>query len=425
MRNVVLVGTVLEKLKEIPDDHVQCMVTSPPYWGLRDYGTAKWEGGKADCNHQVGRFEYPASNKQKSNSGSAGHQARNVCPKCGAVRIDDQLGLEPTPEEYIEKMVLIFREIRRCLRPDGTAWLNLGDSYAGSMKGSDGKGGFSVKSKVQKGNKGSFVQPSPMPSGLKSKDLVGIPWRVAFALQQDGWYLRSDIIWHKPNPMPESVLDRPTKAHEYIFLLSKSQRYYYDREAIREDIKPGADGKMSAPKLGPDRPKEGARNQNVKQYEIIKGANRRDVWTITTKPYKGAHFATFPPTIPERCIKAGSSEKGQCANCGAPYKRITIREKVGDNLGKVKDNPRAGIRGSGLSRPTDYIAKAHGEKWEPSCKCEYAMLTEPQIVLDPFAGSGTTLEVAQKLGRDWIGVELNPEYVETLISPRLQQTTLL
>lgn len=280
---MILQGDVLEKMAEIPDESVHTCVTSPPYWGLRDYG-------------QPG-----------------------------------QIGLEKTPEEYVTRLVEVFREVRRVLRNDGTLWLNLGDSYA---KTTSNNGGYSDKSTL-----GGFTNPKTkgrqlndngtrvkLEHGLKTKDLVGIPWRVAFALQADGWYLRSDIIWHKPNAMPESVRDRPTKAHEYIFLLSKSPRYYYDADAIR------------VPHIHQNKDNSGGVGFNHK------GRNKRTVWNVSTRPFKGAHFAVFPPDLIRPCILAGAPEGG--------------------------------------------------------------------VVLDPFFGSGTTGLVAQENGRDWIGIELNPEYVE-------------
>ncbi len=255
-------GDVIDCLRKIPEKSINTVVTSPPYWGLRDYG------------------------------------------------VDGQLGLESTPDEYVAKMVEVFREVRRVLRDDGTLWLNLGDSYSGS-----GKGAWANK---EGGQKEVYI-PDPdspqvllpkVPDGLKPKDLIGIPWRVAFALQADGWYLRSDIIWAKPNPMPESVTDRPTKAHEYIFLLSKSAKYFYDAEAIREPVKPWNAGRMSAPKMGKHKLTNPYGLQTRKVYSVIKGANRRSVWIIPTHPFPEAHFATFPPELVRLCILAGSPVGG-------------------------------------------------------------------------------------------------------------------
>jgi DNA modification methylase len=355
----IINADVLAGLAQIEDATIQTVVTSPPYWGLRDYGTAKWEGGDPECDHSPerrgGRFATPVSSKQASNSGSGTASSRE-CP-CGARRIDNQIGLERTPNEYVSRLVAVFREVRRTLRDDGTLWLNLGDSYANT--GNPGQD-FSASS-VGYGGKGRGHlggQPvKQMPPGLKPKDLCGIPWRVAFALQADGWYLRSDIIWAKPNPMPESVTDRPTKAHEYVFLLTKAARYYYDARAVREPntVNPNWDygseqyrrqvtsddfkvnGNSRLPKSA------GAGWHGVAPSGPMgMGRNARTVWTIATEPYSGAHFATFPTALAERCIRAGS-------------------------------------------RPGD-------------------------TVLDPLAGSGTALMVARGLGRHAVGIELNPDY---------------
>ena len=328
MEYKVLVGDVRESLLSLPDGSVNCVVTSPPYWGLRDYGTASWNGGDESCDHSSAkmksRYDYamsetaPGTQKSKA-AGTDGAKWLDVCPSCGAVKDDSQIGLEQTPEAFIDELVKVFREVKRVLQDDGTLWLNIGDSYASSFAG----------------------------HLIKHKDLVGIPWMLAFALRADGWYLRQDIIWHKPNPMPESVKDRCTKSHEYIFLLSKSPRYFFDHEAIKEEAST----------------KPTARNKNAEGYqanyakgdrfspgERIFGAdgkrNKRDVWSVNVRPYKGAHFATFPAELIEPCSLAGCPEGG--------------------------------------------------------------------TVLDPFAGSGTTLFVANKHGRNAIGCELNPEYVEII-----------
>jgi len=350
----ILVGDVREQLAQIPDESVQTCVTSPPYWGLRDYGTASWDGGDPECEHAPPQDWIDHNFNANSGFGvGAGTQSAasvgrwyssdGAC-RCGAVRIDSQIGLEQTPEEYVEQMVQVFREVRRVLRDDGTLWLNLGDSYAINPGDRNKVGGFQAKPTADRAAAESAMSHLKRGNGLKPKDLVGIPWRVAFALQADGWWLRSDIIWHKPNPMPESIRDRPTKSHEHIFLLTKSARYFYDIESVREQPKPWNDGKMAAPKLGDHKLTDAYGQQTVKQFDEIKGANRRDVWTITTKPFPGAHFAVFPPEVPTLCIKAGT--------------------KVGDT------------------------------------------------VLDPFTGSGTTGIIASNLGRDFVGIELNPEYAE-------------
>jgi len=285
---MIIQGDCVEVLKGLPDSSVNCCITSPPYWGLRDYGV----GG--------------------------------------------QLGLEKTPEEYTENMVKVFREVKRVLKDDGTLWLNLGDSYAANIRQYGNASELSKKA----GQLTNYQRKRP--DGLKEKDLVGIPWRVAFALQKDGWYLRQDIIWHKPNPMPESVTDRCTKSHEYIFLLTKSQRYYFDNEAIKEDAvsKPHNFGWTKTPH------ETGTRQLN--RSDVVVGEdgkrNKRSVWTVTTKPYKEAHFATFPEDLILPCVLAGCPEKG--------------------------------------------------------------------VILDPFNGAGTTGVVAKKNNRDYIGIELNPEYIK-------------
>jgi DNA modification methylase len=309
----ILHGDCRETLKTLPDRSVQCCVTSPPYFGLRDYGH------------------------------------------------DGQIGLEESPDAFVQQMVAVFREVNRVLRDDGTLWLNLGDSYAGSGKGRNPDGTVHVSALLAKqgtsaGTVMGNVPSGLVPDGMKPKDLIGIPWRVAFALQADGWYLRQDIIWHKPNPMPESVTDRCTKAHEYIFLLSKSARYFYDAEAINEPAKPesaaryaydfGGPAKDAVGKFGATRP-SGSR-------DFSETRNRRSVWTVNTKPYKAAHFATFPPDLIRPCILAGCPTGG--------------------------------------------------------------------TVLDPFGGSGTTGQVAMEEGRNAILCELNADYVG-LIRRRIDGVT--
>jgi DNA modification methylase len=295
--NSIIQGDCLVKLKEIPDNTFHTCVTSPPYWGLRDYG------------------------------------------------VEQQLGLEETPEEYIQKLVMVFREVRRVLRDDGTLWLNLGDSYA------TGKPKDTSNPDLMWSNRKSRKAPPE----LKQKDLVGIPWMVALALRNDGWYLRMDNIWHKPNCMPESVKDRPTRSHEYIFLLSKSPNYYYDYEAIKERA---VDGDPNAPRGS--KGVLGQKNKGVRAYLSknlipIAKRNKRSVWSVTTKPFKEAHFATFPPDLVEPCVLAGSPQDG--------------------------------------------------------------------IVLDPFFGSGTTGLVALRNNRNFVGIELNEEYIQ-IANRRLNQVQL-
>lgn len=328
---------------------VQCVVTSPPYFGLRDYG------------------------------------------------VEGQIGLEDTPEEYIAKIVRVFREVWKVLRHDGTVWLNLGDSY----NGSGGSGGDYNEGGLKEGQP---RYPGRRLNGLKPKDLIGIPWRVAFALQADGWYLRSDIIWHKPNPMPSSVTDRPTTAHEYIFLLTKNPRYYYDAEAIAEPAVAGYRGSsFTTGKTAATKPNVGKKPRMERPTR-----NRRSVWTIPTQPYPESHFAVFPEKIPELAILAGSSPKA-CPKCRAPWKRVV--ERIPRHS---KDTPKtvaAHLARGGTRYPTG---------WEPTCDCPDNDGSGKCIVLDPFAGSGTTLAVAERLQREAIGVELNHAYVK-LIEKRLSR----
>ena len=291
---MIITGDSLTVLRDQKSESVQTVITSPPYWGLRDYGH------------------------------------------------EDQLGLEKSPEEYVQNLVEVFAEVKRILKDDGTLWLNLGDSYSGSGKGPAGNLGKNHDERNLQSKHSAIV-----PEGLKPKDLIGIPWRVAFALQTDGWYLRQDIIWAKPNPMPESVTDRCTKSHEYLFLLSKSARYYYDNEAIKERsvsvIGENTQIRFGGNKYGDsDDPKHATKSGNV--YEPQELRNKRDVWTIATQPFKGAHFAIMPEALVEPCVLAGS--------------------RLGD------------------------------------------------LVLDPFAGSGTVGAVATRNGRGFLGIELNPEYAD-------------
>ncbi len=303
----ILQGDCIESLKKLEDQSINTCITSPPYWGLRDYGTAEWEGGDENCDHKIGRETRGGlSDKQKTTKGSFGDEAiknNQPCPKCGAIRKDNQLGLEETPEEFTENLVKVFREVKRVLRDDGTVWLNLGDSYSSG-------GRTTTTNQSLRGDK-DYGVTRPKPSkGIKPKDLIGIPWRVAFALQADGWYLRQDIIWHKPNPMPESVKDRCTKAHEYIFLLSKSPKYYFDNEAIKEDAKyPQGPNSPQSIKKGKGEFGMDTRGGLSKIGALAK-KNKRSVWTVTTKPFKGAHFATFPKDLIEPCVLGGCPEGG-------------------------------------------------------------------------------------------------------------------
>jgi DNA modification methylase len=429
-------------------------VTSPPYWGLRDYGTAEWEGGDVDCDHKDSlqtRGNIPGTKQATNNNGEGGASYRNDCGKCGAKRIDAQLGLEKTPEEYVAKMVLVMREVRRVLRDDGTLWLNLGDSYAGG-----GQTGRNDNGRPEKGRGWAEYDITRTKidrrDGLKPKDLVGIPWRVAFALQADGWYLRSDIIWAKPNPMPESVTDRCTKAHEYVFLLTKSAKYFYDAEAIREKGICTAEQVIRQVKINSRNPEHrdgeggiaralGSLSSKHNEPYSDGNRNKRSVWTITTQPYPEAHFATFPEELPKICILAGTSAKGCCAKCGAPWERI-LSERDADIKAAPSDYTRAFTKGPlvnvghgvgigvGGGHKRQQWLDEHPRKtigWQPTCECcsladMYKDGTWTRCtVLDPFAGSGTTGAVALELGRKAILIELNPKYIE-LIEQRCEVT---
>jgi DNA modification methylase len=343
------------------------------------------------------------------------------CGKCGAKRVDLQLGLEPTPDEYVANLVAVFREVKRVLRDDGTLWLNLGDSYARGFGG----GTPGEKSSTNAGSYDGRTART-LPTGLKGKDLVGIPWMVAFALRADGWYLRSEVIWAKPNPMPESVTDRPTRAHEQVFLLSKSARYFYDSDAVRE---PSAESTLARADCRPtDSPKHLEAEGNhwngsgpTSRYGAT-GANKRSVWNIATAPFPGAHFAVFPPKLVEPMVLAGSADRA-CGVCGSPWVR-QVEATAPDGRtarvvgGKAYDDEGVplmgdnmidhGVRGAWNSGGVTLERRTVG--WEPSC--DHQDDTGASTVLDPFCGAGTTGVVALRRDRSFIGLELNPAYAE-------------
>ncbi len=386
MATRVLVGDCRSRLAELPEQSVHCCVTSPPYWGLRDYGTEPqvWGGGWRG-----------------------------------------ELGQEPTPEAYVANLVAVFRAVWRVLRDDGTLWLNLGDSYAGGGGFSPGSPSNSAEGRAERGARDSVSGKKSggvRPQGVfKAKDLVGIPWMVAFALRADGWYLRSDIIWHKPNPMPESVTDRPTRSHEYVFLLTKKPRYYFDAEAIREPHATAGDSR-NRPDYEPKR--ERNRGGRTDGYTAATGAfswpasgrNRRTVWTIPTHPLKDAHFATFPPALVEPCIKAGTSEKGCCGACGAGWRRVVERVTTfGSGSGRAGNVPIGKYAGAAQAVSGEYDIRMGPQVqttttgWAPGCTCDSGDPI-PATVLDPFSGAGTTALVAERLGRDAVIVELSEPY---------------
>ena len=412
----ILCGDALTEMRKLPDASVHCCVTSPPYWGLRDYG-------------------HP-----------------------------DQLGQEKTLGEYIENMVAVCREVHRVLRPDGTFWFNISDSYASAWSVGGQNGRPMGSGSLENGKK--EARPNRLVNGLKEKDLCLIPFRLALAFQQDGWYVRSDIIWAKRNCMPESVTDRPTRSHEHIFLLTKSERYFYDYEAIKEpcvydiekrigqknfanqgqNTKELINGNRSHRKVlenlkkradkqrGHSRRHEGFNDrwdQMEREEQCTGMRNKRDVWTVAPANYDGAHFATYPPELIKPCILAGTSAHGCCAQCSAPYERIVEKgepdlehqracggDKAGEYHGEAtKDYAQGGAQDASATKAR--ILAGMRERittgWKPTCKCsaqsEQSADVIPCTVLDPFGGSGTTGEVALELGRSAILIELNPAHI--------------
>jgi len=310
MKDTILFGDCKETLSEFLPQSARTCVTSPPYYGLRDYGTATWVGGDPNCNHR-------RDSKVKAENCNTGHKNhdemagvgdaiyKTVCPKCGAIRQDSQIGLEETPEEYIESLVSVFRSVRDVLTDDGTLWVNLGDSYYNYRPGKGQSYPKQSVSKTKQDLPDECNKRGNKLDGLKEKDLIGIPWLFAFAMRNDGWYLRQDIIWHKPNPMPESVRDRCTKSHEYIFLFSKNRKYFYDNEAIKEPAKDWGTRDRTNGKYHNEGTGLQPHSGLTKSYPT---KNKRSVWSVTVKPYKEAHFATYPPDLIEPCILAGSEE---------------------------------------------------------------------------------------------------------------------
>jgi DNA modification methylase len=395
----MFVGDAIDVLSQMPEKSVHCCVTSPPYFGLRAY--------------------LPAGHPDKAREG----------------------GAQETPDEYVEWLVGVFRSVWKVLRDDGTLWLNLGDSYAGSW-GAQSRGDDYPSSTLQGGSMLSARQIEAHPKGtrtgslkntpgLKGKDLMMIPARVALALQADGWYLRSQIVWAKPNPMPESVTDRPTQATEMVYLLSKKPRYFYDSEAVKEKLA----GPLHTPgnKYDPKQ-HEGPMDRNGhsqwetrmdKVWGSPSGRNLRNYWQISTRPYPGSHYATFPPELPMRCIKAGTSERGVCDLCGAPFKRRIERtsEPANGHKGSYFDRGKTGGRGGGERTQPGGRFESRTVGWEPACLCFRACV--PATVLDPFSGSGTTLLVARKLGRKSIGIDLDERNLKLLEERMGYQSVLL
>lgn len=364
----VFLGDAREVMADLPAESVDCVITSPPYWGLRDFGVpATVWGGDSDCRHRWSRLQR-GRRKDMLPSDATTRRARvgltdrqdaaatnggRLCVDCDAWL--GSLGLEPTPQLFVTHLVELFRGVRRLLKPTGLVWLNLGDTFYQAPM-----------------SRARSAEP-----GLKPKDLVGVPWRTALALQADGWFLRSDIVWHKQNPVPEPAHDRPRRAHELLFLLSREPRYHYDAEAVREPA--------------------------------VTRANRPlgSVWTIASERSLGAHTATFPAKLVEPCVLAGSSAAGCCSRCGRPWERVL--EISYEPLSR-RHEPRKDRRVFELEQRK--VRRARTTGWRPTCACG-AEVT-PSVVLDPFAGTGTTLEVARRHGRHAIAIELNPQYVDLI-----------
>lgn len=380
----IYVGDALRTLKKMPDKHFQMCVTSPPYWNLRDY------------------------------------------------RVKGQIGREKTPQAYIRKLVKVFREVRRVLRDDGTLWVNMGDIHVGSGAGRQGFAGVMAGRRVGAAReRNRHVRPK----GLKDKDLVGLPWMLAFALREDGWWLRRDIIWEKDNPMPESAKDRPSLQHEYIFLLSKRKKYFYDAEAVKEPAtssgRPGkhdfaiggwAHGKdvshATIDHTGKEERSSGVYPRKVPNGQVLY-RNKRSVWHMSTVPYLEAHFATFPPALPRTCIAAGSSPRA-CGKCGAPDRRVVLRRIV-DRTELPTDHPE--YRPTKSEGPKEYAGEGQtgaGRRysitrtlgWKPACRHYDDWGTGKCHVLDPFAGAATTALETLSAGRDATLIELSPRYVD-------------
>lgn len=426
----ILVGDCRDKLRELQDQSVHMVWTSPPYFGLRDYGN------------------------------------------------DDQIGLEPTPDDFVEAMVTVMGHVRRVLRDDGTLWLNIGESYGGV------RGNIHPSPDNKNSHEGADT-PTKAKKGTLRKQLLGIPWQVVLALQTDGWYLRSNIIWakgvsgqddfkddmwqamyqagvsetqalkamelvdpHVGSCMPEAVKDRPTTSHEHLFLLAKNEKYFYDHYAIREDPSTEIDGRGSweerkkaghPTRYGDTESKSYSGEATMPSLSAIKGGrNRRTVWCVGTSSFSGAHFATAPEPLIEPCLKAGTSEYGCCVECGSPYERVmnspgnpegilgrrgepNSRTHGGGHEGNVKTENEDGVRLKKGHNPTQSY-KGSFEGWKPTCDCTTEEDPIPCTVLDPFAGAGTTMLVAEKLGRRSIGLELNPEYAQ-IAEDRLEEHT--
>lgn len=472
----ILIGDVCDQLATLPAGSVHCVVTSPPYWGLRDYGTGQWEGGDPTCDHLGEPYRTKANINHNCGTGTDVKNASQrqpmgqTCTKCGATREDKQIGLEPTfdcgawaaklygfeprpcPGCFICQMVRVFEGVWRVLRDDGTCWVNMGDSYSATGKNRTEQQ-VTEKCGLQGGKNHQIAgmkQIDKAAGGLGCKQRYMQPATLAKALQAHGWMLRDEIIWHKPNPMPESVTDRTTKAHEMVYLLTKGPRYFYDAEAIKESTSGNAhaNGSGSRQKLAPNG--SGTKNNasmasainNATAADLPTSRNARSVWTIKPQAFPEAHFATYPVELPTKCIKAGASAKGCCPACGAPWKRVVAKSRTFESGSGKAGNLPAGKNGQAMQGGGETKDIRRGPcvsttttGWERTCGCMdmteaneevggrvKAFSSVPCAVLDPFSGSGTTGIAAIGLGHRYIGIELNPEYAAMSLRRIAQET---
>ncbi len=440
--NQILQGEALEVLKTLPDESVDCVMTSPPYWGLRDYGTGKWEGGHPDCPH-LPTARAKGEDVQKNSAGSR-FNIQPVCSACGAVRVDKQLGLEPTAREFIHKLADIFDEIKRVLRQHGTIWVNLGDTYINykdckSVAQTIAKDGRKAQAhEIEKGRSVSRDTRSLKAQGLLDKSLGQIPARFSIEMNDRGWILRNEIIWYKPNCMPSSIKDRFTVDFEKVFFFTKAKKYWFEQQ-----YEPLADitlerfqsGKWEADPEGKLGAGEHAMspegfNKAIANMAFAGERNKRCVWKVSPRAYPEAHFATYPVELCETPIKAGCPEF-VCKKCFKPREKILeITPEYAAFLGQSW-NPHIDDMKMGYGQQTRGHADRKGDvagvkrynfKGYTDCGCGAGF--QKGVVLDPFFGSGTTAVAARQLGRDWLGIELNPEYIE-LAKKRLAQGVLL
>lgn len=431
--NQIICGDCLEVLSRVPDNSIDMCMTSPSYWGLRDYGVEQIFGGNKNCEHEWGEtfIRMKSGGKgylQDANKGSWSKNEQSVCKLCGAWK--GQLGLEPTPELYIEHMTEIFHEVKRVLKKEGTFWLNVGDTYFGSGCGTND---YRTPASISLSKPELYNSPRPQNIKqhryLKSKSLCMIPERLAWSLIQDGWILRNKIAWYKPNSMPSSAKDRFSNTWEYIFLFSKGKKYYFDLDAVRESHKEDSIKRACRAAHRDDKPYAVQGERDYIGYENIEsnfknsklrdvnalGKNPGDHWSISTKSFPEAHFAVFPEKLCEKPIKAGCPEE-VCKKCGKAKERIIKQERKntrpGRNVGQGKSgkdaDPNESLHGSDLTKYRQSISyKTIG--WA-SCNCNAGF--EGGIVLDPFCGAGTALYVAKEMRRRYIGIDIKQKYID-------------